>query len=45
MTAAAHVAHHEPGVQPTRPGTRRLVRSGALAGALGRQLPAVDDRR
>jgi peptidoglycan/LPS O-acetylase OafA/YrhL len=27
-------AHHEPSVQSTRPSTRRLVRSGALAGAI-----------
>ena len=26
-------AHHGPGVQSTRPSTRRLVRTGALAGA------------
>ena len=26
--------HHEPSVQSTRPSTRRLVRSGALAGAI-----------
>ena len=26
--------HHEPGVQSTQPSTRRLVRSGALAGAI-----------
>ena len=29
-----HPTHHEPGVQSTQPSTRRLVRSGALAGAI-----------
>jgi len=34
MTTAPPVTHHEPGVQAPRPSTRRLVRSGALAGAV-----------
>jgi hypothetical protein len=33
MTTIPH-AHHQPGVQSTRPSTRSLVRSGALAGAI-----------
>ena len=34
MTTTQHPTHHEPGVQSTQPSTRRLVRSGALAGAI-----------
>jgi hypothetical protein len=34
MTATPHRTHPEPSVQSTRPGTRRLARSGALAGAI-----------
>lgn len=34
MTTTPHPVHHEPSVQPTRPSTRRLVRSGALAGTI-----------
>ena len=34
MTTTQHPTHHEPSVQSTQPSTRRLVRSGALAGAL-----------
>ena len=34
MTTAPPVTHHEPGVQAPRPSTRRLIRSGALAGAI-----------
>lgn len=33
MTTTPHPTHHEPGVQSAPPSTRRLVRSGALAGA------------
>jgi hypothetical protein len=33
MTTTEHPTHHEPGVRSTQPSTRRLVRSGALAGA------------
>ena len=33
MTAIPHSTVHEPVVQSTQPSTRRLVRSGALAGA------------
>jgi hypothetical protein len=32
MTTTPHPTHHEPGMQ-SQPGTRRLVRSGVLAGA------------
>jgi Family of unknown function (DUF6069) len=34
MTTAPLSTHHEPGVLSTQPSTRRLVRSGALAGAV-----------
>jgi peptidoglycan/LPS O-acetylase OafA/YrhL len=34
MTTTPYATHHEPSVQSTHPSTRRLVRSGALAGAL-----------
>jgi hypothetical protein len=34
MTTIPHPTHQEPGAQSTRPSTRRLVRSGALAGAI-----------
>jgi Family of unknown function (DUF6069) len=34
MTAAAGPAHHEPILQSNKPSTRRLVRTGALAGAI-----------
>jgi Family of unknown function (DUF6069) len=34
MTTTPHPTHHEPSVQSTQPSTRRLVRSGALAGAI-----------
>lgn len=34
MTTTPPPTLHEPGVQPTQPSTRRLVRSGALAGAI-----------
>ena len=34
MTITSHPAHHEPSVQSTRPSTRRLVRSGAVAGVI-----------
>ena len=34
MGAPMTTTRREPGVQPTRPSTRRLVRSGALAGAI-----------
>ncbi len=34
MTTTQDPTHHEPGVQSTQPSTRRLVRSGALAGAI-----------
>jgi hypothetical protein len=34
MTAIPHPTHHEPIVQSTQPSTRRLVRGGALAGAI-----------
>jgi Family of unknown function (DUF6069) len=34
MTTTPLATHHEPGVRSTRPSTRRLVRSGAFAGAL-----------
>jgi hypothetical protein len=34
MTTTPHATHHEPGAQSTPPSTRRLVRSGALGGAI-----------
>ena len=34
MTTTPHPTHHEPGVQSTRPSTRRLLQVGALAGAI-----------
>jgi Family of unknown function (DUF6069) len=34
MTTTPHPTYHEPGVQSIQPSTRRLVRSGALAGAI-----------
>lgn len=34
MTTTPHPTRHEPDVRPSRPSTRRLVRSGALAGAI-----------
>ena len=34
MTTTPHPTHHEPVVQSNQPSTRRLVRSGALAGAI-----------
>ncbi len=34
MTTSPHPTHHEPGVQSTRPSTRRLVQIGALAGVI-----------
>jgi L-alanine-DL-glutamate epimerase-like enolase superfamily enzyme len=34
MTTTQDPTHHEPGTQSTRPSTRRLVRSGAIAGAI-----------
>jgi peptidoglycan/LPS O-acetylase OafA/YrhL len=34
MTTTPHHTQHEPVVRSDQPGTRRLVRSGALAGAL-----------
>lgn len=34
MTTTQHPTHDEPGVQSTQPSARRLVRSGALAGAV-----------
>jgi hypothetical protein len=34
MTTTAHPTQHEPDVHATQPSTRRLVRSGALAGAI-----------
>ena len=34
MTTTPHPTHQETSVQPNRPSTRRLVRSGALAGAI-----------
>ena len=34
MTTTRYPTHHEPSVRPARPSTRRLVRSGALAGAI-----------
>ena len=34
MNTTAHPTHQEPSVQSTRPPTRRLVRSGALAGVI-----------
>jgi hypothetical protein len=34
MTTTSHPTHHEPGVRSTQPSTRRLVRSGAFAGAI-----------
>ena len=34
LTTTPHPTHHEPGVHSTHPSTRRLVRSGALAGAI-----------
>jgi hypothetical protein len=33
-TLMSSATHYGPGVQPTRPSTRRLVRSGAVAGAI-----------
>jgi hypothetical protein len=34
MTTTPHRTHHEPSVQLTQPSTRRLARSGVLAGAI-----------
>jgi hypothetical protein len=34
MSTTPDLTHHEPGVPSTRPSTLRLVRSGALAGAI-----------
>jgi Family of unknown function (DUF6069) len=34
MTTAQHPTHHDPVVQTAQPSTRRLVRSGVLAGAI-----------
>jgi hypothetical protein len=34
MTNTPHPNHREPSVQTARPSTRRLIRSGALAGAI-----------
>jgi hypothetical protein len=34
MTTTPRPAHHEPGLQLSQPSTRRLVQSGALAGAV-----------
>ncbi len=34
MSTTAHPARHEPVVESERPSTRRLVRSGAVAGAI-----------
>jgi hypothetical protein len=34
MTTTPRPTHHEPGVQSNQPSTRRLVRSGAFAGAI-----------
>ena len=34
MTTTSHPTHHEPSVQSIQPSTRRLVESGALAGAI-----------
>jgi L-alanine-DL-glutamate epimerase-like enolase superfamily enzyme len=40
-TLTSSATHHGPGVQSTRPSTRRLVRSGAVAGAVAAVCTAV----